>query len=80
MLDLVLLEVLDWMLRLSVQVDGDMIPSEAEFITLSCTGQKRFTNECKDCVAMPCGRIFGQISLNCTVFAKKLLLNNTVQV
>jgi hypothetical protein len=39
-LDLVLLEVLDWMLRLSVQVDGDMIPSEAEFITLSCTGQK----------------------------------------
>jgi hypothetical protein len=29
---------------------------------------------------MPCGRIFGQISLKCTVFAKKLLLNNTVQV
>jgi hypothetical protein len=34
-LDLVLLELFDCRLRLSVQVEGEMTPSEAEFITLS---------------------------------------------
>ena len=34
MLDLVLLELLDCMLRLRVQVEGEMTPSEAEFMTL----------------------------------------------